>query len=115
MNRRDQIQEKVEQAMSSLDNVQRATANPFLYTRIQAVLEKEEKGFWASFGSFITKPAVAFATLVLILSMNSLVLFSNSDPTVSASSNEEEQLFAGEYTLATTTDEITLVSNEEQP
>lgn len=115
MNRKDQIQEKVEQAMSSLDNVQRATANPFLYTRIQAALEKEEIGFWASFGSFITKPAVAFATLVLILSMNSLVLFSNSDSTVSAGSTEEEQLFAGEYTLATTTDENILVSNEEQP
>lgn len=115
MNRKDQIQEKVEQAMASLDHIQRATANPFLYTRIQAALEKEERGFWVNFSSFITKPAVAFATLVLIVSMNSLVLFNNAEPSVSASSGEEEQLFAGEYTLATTTDESILVSNEEQP
>ena len=115
MNRKDQIQEKVEQAMSSLDNVQRATANPFLYTRIQAALEKEEIGFWASFGSFITKPAVAFATLVLIVSMNTLVVFNHAESSVSASSGDDEQLFAGEYTLATTTDESILVSNEEQP
>ncbi len=114
MNRQDQIQNNVEQAMVSLDNIQRATANPFLYTRIQAALQKEEIGFWGSVTGFITKPAVAFATLLLVLGMNSLVFF-NAAENNTASGSDEEQLFAREYSLATTTDESIFVSNEEQP
>lgn len=114
MNRQDQIQNKIEQAMASLDNVQRATANPFLYTRIQAALQKEEAGIWGSVAGFITKPAVAIATLLLVLSMNSLVFF-NSSETGTAANTDDEQLFAREYSLATTTDESIFVSNEEQP
>ena len=115
MNHQDQIQNKIEKAMASLDNVQRASANPFLYTRIQAALQKEETGIWGSIAVFITKPTVAIATLLLVLSMNALVFF-NSSETGPVANTDEEQLFAREYSLATTTtDESIFVSNEEQP
>ena len=48
------IQEEVEKTLESLDGIQRAVANPYLFTRIEARLEKEEKSFWSRTLTFIS-------------------------------------------------------------
>ena len=42
MNDKKRIQEEVEKTLESLDGIQRAAANPYLFTRIKARVEKEE-------------------------------------------------------------------------
>lgn len=68
------IEGKIERALESLDGMQRATPQPWFYTRVKARLQREEKTIWESIGSFLSKPAVAMAGLGMILVLNIFVL-----------------------------------------
>ena len=69
------IEGKIERALESLEGMQRATPQPWFYTRVKARLQREEKTIWVSIGSFLSKPAVAMAGLGMILVLNIFVLF----------------------------------------
>ena len=74
MKSNDFIQQEVEKTLQSLDGVQRAEANPYLFTRIKASMQKNTS--WERISSFISRPVIAFATLLLIMAINAFVLFS---------------------------------------
>jgi hypothetical protein len=69
------IEGKIERTLESLDGMQRATPQPWFFTRVKARLQREERSVWESIGSFLSKPAVAMAGLGLILILNLFVLF----------------------------------------
>lgn len=80
MKRKNDIEKRVEEALSSLDGIQRATPQPWLFSRVKGgLLKKEEKTRWEAIGSFLSKPAVAIAGLFLILGLNGVLLF-NQQP-----------------------------------
>lgn len=114
MNHNGNIEEKVEAALSSLDGMHRATANPFLYTRIMASLKSEEKGLWEQVVSFVNRPAIALAAVLVILLMNSLVFFDSGDNTSTTVTPEGDQVFAKEYNYPQTTADRFYSVNEEQ-
>ena len=64
-----------EKLLNSLNGLQRATPGDFFYTRVQARLEREERGNWGRFASFITRPVVAFSTLAIIFLLNTAAFF----------------------------------------
>lgn len=109
------IGKKVEQALNSLDKVQRAQANPFLFTRIEQALNKspEKSGFFA----ILNRPAYAIAGLVLVVLMNSVIFLQHSDTanTASPSNQDDEQLFAREYSYGVSTADRFYSLNEVQP
>ena len=106
------IENKVEKTLSSIDHTERAKANPFLYTRIMSSLKEEEKGTWGKALSFINRPVIAFAAILAVVIMNSLVFFQSSDtPTVVT---EDDQIFASEYNYPQTTADRFYSVNEEQ-
>lgn len=108
MKSKQQIQQEVEKTLSSLDNIQRAEANPYLFTRIKAALQKEEKTVWALAVSFMGRPVVALATIFLILMVNLAVFFTvKSRPT-----DEDQQLYASEYFSNTTVSDYENATNE---
>jgi hypothetical protein len=96
------IQEQVDKTLDSLDNIQRASSNPFLFTRIQARLQKEETSFWSRAFAFINKPTVAFAGVAIAIIINAVVLFESRSQSVK-NTQDEEQVFASEYNLSTNT------------
>ena len=109
------IEKKVEAVLASIDHVQRATANPYLYTRIMASLNAEENNRWAGVLRLITKPVIALAATLLIIMMNSLIFFQPSD-SAQIAVQDDDQLFAAEYNYSTTTTADGLyIVNEEQP
>lgn len=77
MKNRKQIEQEVEKTLESLDNVSRATANPYLFTRIKARLQNPQT-VWEQISSFISRPVVAMATLILIMAINFWVVFSSN-------------------------------------
>jgi hypothetical protein len=96
------ILEQVDKTLDSLDGIQSASANPFLFTRILAVLQKEETNFWSQAFAFINRPMVAFAGVAIAIIINAVVLFeSRSEPVKNM--QDEEQVFASEYNLSTNT------------
>ena len=94
-----QIQQEVDSTLESLDGIQKASANPYLFTRIQARLQKQPSGTWEGISDFLTRPVVAIATILIVIVVNLAVFFNNSNNTTPAA-QDNEQLFASEYNLA---------------
>lgn len=100
MKQQSDIEKRVEDALNSLDGIQRAEPQPWLFTRVKArLLKEEEKTRWETISSFLSKPAVAIAGLFLILGLNGVLLF-NQQPGSSVvaiqevQSNDSESLIA---------------------
>ena len=93
------IQEEVEKTLNSLDGVQRAVANPYLFTRIRAAVRNDEKGFWGKALTFVSRPSVAVPAVVLTILVNTAILFEFKSDKVQTP-QDEEQAFASEYNLS---------------
>lgn len=88
-----EIQQEVEKTLDSLEGIKRAEANPFLFTRIQAALQRKPAGSWGRVVGFMARPMVALVTILIVLAINMAVFFtSKTQP-----SEEEQQLYASEY------------------
>ena len=74
MNKQTDIGKMVEKTLESLDGLERAEPRPFLFTRVKARLERDQRNAWETIGSFLTRPVVAIAGLCLILAMNIFIL-----------------------------------------
>lgn len=103
MNRQEQINKLVEEAMSSMDDAQRAEPKPYLLTRINARMNKGTASVWEKAGWLITRPAVAFTGLCLIVLVNVFVVMNNKTPEPNiiaeqTSQNQADELY---YTAVT--------------
>ncbi len=87
------IEKRVEQTLNSLDGIQRASPQPWLFSRIKGrLMQQDDKTVWGIIGSFLSKPVIAIAGLCLILMMNGFLLFNQQEETSSAiliSQNDE--------------------------
>lgn len=69
------MQDWIDETMASLDGVQRASAPPFLMTRLRAGLAKAPvQSAWESLYAFVSRPAIAFAGISLIVALNFLII-----------------------------------------
>jgi hypothetical protein len=108
MKNKVQIQHEVDKTLESLDGIQRAEANPYLFTRVKAALQKEVTGPWATAIQFMGRPVVAIATIIIVLMINMAVFFS-----VRSKSNEEDQqLYANEYFSNSTMSDFENATNQ---
>ena len=77
MNKKENINKLIEEALNSVDDVKRAEPKPFLLTRIHARMNKETESVWEKAGWFIGRPAVAFTGLCMIMLINAMVVMFN--------------------------------------
>ena len=103
MKDKQQIQQEVEKTLNSLDNIQRAEASPYLFTRVKAALQKEEKSFWTIATGFLSKPVVAIATILITIMINAAVFFNAPSSEAVQNNQNGEQIFASDYDLTATT------------
>ena len=97
MTAQEKIQQEIEQTLQSLDGAKRAEANPFLFTRIKARLNKKANGWEEGIFSFVSKPVIAVAILLLVMAVNGWALWgSNSGDTIGDTTNSFSEL-ANEY------------------
>ncbi|MEO6253676.1 MAG: hypothetical protein ABIO79_10235 [Ferruginibacter sp.] len=78
MNKQEHINKMIEEALTSVDDVKRAEARPFLLTRIHARMSKGTESVWEKAGWLITRPVVAFTGLCLIVLINVMVMMNNN-------------------------------------
>lgn len=98
MNRKNQIESRIEEALNSLEGIQRATPGDFFYTRVTARLLREEATLWDKLVSFVAQPAVALAVFFAVVLSNTLVIFNHQDKNNTiVTSKTTEQNFAEEY------------------
>jgi hypothetical protein len=101
MNRQEQINKLVEEAMSSLEDAQRAAPAPFLLTRIRARMNRPTGSLWEKAVFFISRPAIAFTGICLVLLINVLVIAYNKTSDNTASEMIVQNT-ADEFTYTTT-------------
>lgn len=96
---KENINREVDHTLQSLDGLQRATANPFLYTRIKARMQRQSG--WERTFSFISRPAVALAIVILVMSVNTWVLWGEATNENAVVENENATIseIANEYNL----------------
>ncbi len=73
MNNKQQEQ-WIENALNSLDNAQSAEPKPFLYTRLYAKMTNKKESVWDFYLQFLSKPAIAFASICVVIAVNVLVI-----------------------------------------
>jgi len=85
----------IEEIINSLDGIQRAEPQPFLFTRIMGRMRKEEKTFDQVLYKLITRPALVLAIGCFFIGLNTYFIvdrLENSNPIV-----DNSQSLAAEY------------------
>jgi hypothetical protein len=99
MKMKNDIQNKVQKALDSLDGIQRAEPQPYFYTRLRARLQRNERTIWENMGSFMARPVVAVAGLCLILVMNAFILLRQDNNASTGSQATIESIITDNETI----------------
>lgn len=69
----EQLNKLVDETLNSLDGIQRANPKPYLFTRLTAKMQHKESRNWDNALRFLSRPAVAFASVLLVIAVNAMV------------------------------------------
>jgi NADH:ubiquinone oxidoreductase subunit 6 (subunit J) len=101
MNKKNDIDIKVEAAMNSLDGIGTATPGAFFFTRVQARLNRTEKSVWEKVSSFIARPAIAVTVVLAVVLMNAIAVIQQE--TSSSLVEQSEQSVYEDFNVAANT------------
>lgn len=103
MQNEEHINRKTEKAINSLDKVERAACKPFLLTRINARMNRQDETGWEKAVRWIGRPSVAFTGLCMVLLINVLVIMLNRPAPAETVTEQVVQAPVDEfsYTVAT--------------
>ena len=90
------INKKIEETMRSMDNMEKATPRPFVFTRLEARMEGE-KNMWNKVSSFVARPVVAFVCICFVLILNAMIIFLSNTSGNSLTQQGSELATADEY------------------
>ncbi len=93
----ESVYKKIDEVMRSMDGMSRATPRPFLFTRLEARMQRE-KNIWIRLSSFVARPVVAFACICFILLINAMVVLLVHNPAGSLAQAGNELATTDEYT-----------------
>ena len=83
------IENKIEEAFTSIDQIERAQAPPFFFTRLEARMNKE-KNSWENIFRFFTNPIWAFGSICVLLFLNIYIISATtSDQPVNVAQNTD--------------------------
>ena len=88
--------------MQSIDKIKKASPRPFLFTRLEARMQRE-KNIWEKLSSFVARPVIAFACICLVIMINVMVIFSANTSENSLVQQNSESASVDEYSQVTTT------------
>jgi len=103
MNKKQNIDKLIDEAINSIDDVERAQPKPYLLTRIQARLNKKTDTGWEKAGWLIGRPVVAISGLVILMLVNTVAIVLNRAENFTAVTEQATQPGNDEfsYTVAT--------------
>lgn len=96
MNRKQNIEALVEETLASVDGISRATANPYLWVRIQQRL-RPTLSVWERLVTILVQPAFALGIIFIFLLANIIVARRENAARIAVERQASEQLFAAEY------------------
>jgi hypothetical protein len=90
------LQQKVDEAMASIDGIQRAYPKPFFFTRLQARIDRRKQNPWERIAGTIARPAFAVLSVVAVIAINTVVIV-NKNSSSKAIPEHAEMAIADEY------------------
>ena len=104
MNKKEKIDDLIDQALNSADGIERAVVKPFLLTRINSRLNQSKETIWEKASWFIGRPSVAFSGLAMLILINvTVIIFNRSQPgPVAPEQSLQENIDEFSYTAVTT-------------
>ena len=90
------INRKIEDALSSLDDIKKASPTPFFFTRLEARMHRK-KNVWDEVSSFVSRPVIVFAGILLIFLINASVIFTSSNLSAASEKQNSELATVDEY------------------
>jgi hypothetical protein len=99
---REKIFKKVEDAMHSIDGIEKASPAPYFFTRLEARMQAK-KNVWEKITVFVAKPSMAFACICLIIMINAIVIFSSSNNKKEVAAQNTEIATIDEYSQLSAT------------
>ncbi|HRE51818.1 MAG TPA: hypothetical protein PK339_10360 [Flavitalea sp.] len=97
MDNKSYLENKAQEALNSLDGIQRADPGPFFYTRLKARMERSKRSVWENISGIISKPAITVFGLLLIVLLNTVAALNNEAAYNSTLTNQGEMAFVDEY------------------
>jgi membrane-bound ClpP family serine protease len=92
----EHINKIIHDALNSLDGASRATAKPYLLTRLNARMQNDKESSWDKVLKYISKPGIALAGVCLVIALNATVItFNYADKTTVVS--DEQYASVDEY------------------
>ncbi|MBW4889608.1 hypothetical protein KXQ82_07770 [Mucilaginibacter sp. HMF5004] len=96
------LEKNIEATLNSLNNIKRAEAPPYFYTRLISRMEKEQSSVISRGLKFLSKPVIGISVLVLFLVLNVVAIKGVMSPSKTQSNSSDAQSFATEYNLNST-------------
>ncbi|MEP6673518.1 MAG: hypothetical protein ABJA78_00120 [Ferruginibacter sp.] len=78
----EHIEKRIDDALNSADNIGRAAARPFLFTRLHARMNRQEESLWERVVRTTARPSVVISGLCMIICINAMVIAYNNVKTV---------------------------------
>ena len=97
----ENFDKKIEEVLHSIDGIKKATPAAFFFTRLEARMQKS-KSIWENITSFVARPAIAFACILVVIMINAIVIFSSSVSKKAIVQQNNELATVDEYSEVTT-------------
>jgi hypothetical protein len=102
MAKKEYTEQELEAILNSLNGLEKASPNPFLYTRLMSRMKAEDDNIWSRILQFITRPVFALGIVLVFLLINIYILLNQFSGTVEQT-EDSTQIVALEYNSLTAT------------
>ncbi len=89
MKKNEHFNQWVDEALNSFDGAQRAQPRPYLLTRLNAKMQKTEDSVWDNALRFLSRPVVAMACVLVLVTVNTVVFTFNSTANNTVAADEQ--------------------------
>ncbi|WP_157716091.1 hypothetical protein [Roseivirga echinicomitans] len=97
MKNENNIENKISQALNSIEGIESAEVKPFFYTRLQAKMENEIAPSYGRFSILANlKLSLAMLAVIMVFNLTSLVFLTSSQDTSSTATSALDE-FSEEY------------------
>jgi hypothetical protein len=74
MKANENMEHNIKEALNSLDGMEKASAGPYFFTRLQQRLQAAKISTWEKIGGWISKPTIAFGSLFAVIILNAALI-----------------------------------------
>ena len=90
------IEKKIDDALCSIDHIERVSMPSYFFTRLEARMQKG-RTIWDKMTNLLANPVIAFGSICIILSLNIYVIASSPEVGINISPQTTEFASVDEY------------------